>query len=354
MTTSEFISIIIPCRNEERFIGQCLDSVIANNYPKDGLEILVVDGMSQDGTRRIVAAYAERYPFIRLIENPKNITPVGLNIGIARAKGDIIIWMSAHNRYENSYISRSVESLHKYAADNVGGVIIALPREESLIGRAIVTCLSNRFGVGNSYFRVHPSEPKWVDTVFGGCYRRDVFSRVGLFNENLVRGQDLEFNLRLKKAGGRTLLLPSIVSYYYARSDMKSFLKHNWINGVWAILPFLYSDIMPVSWRHLVPLVFVLGLFGSAGLALVWPFGLWAFVAIGGAYAGLNLAASAQVAVREKDFRDLFVMPAVFAALHIVYGLGSLWGLVRAMISRELWRDRLPRWWRHEKKVPAR
>ena len=106
-------------------------------------------------------------------------------------------------------------------------------------------------------FRVHTDEPKWVDTVFGGCYRREVFDRVGLFNENLVRGQDMEFNLRLKKAGGKTLLVPDIVSYYYARSDIKSFWKHNFTNGVWAILPFLYSPIMPVSWRHLVPLIFV-------------------------------------------------------------------------------------------------
>ena len=112
----------------------------------------------------------------------------------------------------------------------------------------------------------------------------------------------MEFNLRLKKAGGRTFLVPNIVSYSYARSDMKSFWKHNWANGVWAILPFLYSPVVPVSWRHLAPLAFVLGLFGSAGLALVWPVGFWILLGIAGAYAVANGGASAQVAVRDRTF----------------------------------------------------
>lgn len=264
-----FVSIIIPCRNERRFIGDCLQSIIDNDYPKERLEVLAVDGMSEDGTRAVIESYAQQYPWIRLIENPKRITPVALNIGIKNAKGEIIIWMSAHNRYDKNYISRCVESLEKYGADNVGGVMKTLPREDSFMAQAIVASLSHRFGVGNSYFRVQTNKPKWVDTVFGGCYRREVFDRVGLFNENLVRGQDMEFNLRLKKAGGKTLLVPDIVSYYYARSDLKSFWKHNWANGVWAVLPFLYSPITPVSWRHLVPLIFVSSLLGSCVLGLL-------------------------------------------------------------------------------------
>ena len=334
MNDLPLVSLIIPCRNEERFIGACLESVLANDYPNVRLEVVVVDGMSKDGTRAIVEGFARQHAFIRLLDNPKKITPTALNIGIAHAKGEIIMRMDAHARLEDDYISRCVEALNKYGADNVGGIMKTLPENGSLLGRAIVLSLSHRFGVGNSHFRIHTNEPRWVDTVFGGCYRRQIFDQIGPFNEDLARGQDIEFNLRLKKAGGRTLLVPDIVSYYYARSDMKSFWKHNWTNGLWAILPFLYSPVMPVSWRHLVPLAFVLGLFGSATLALMWPVGLWMVVGIAGAYAMANLTASTHVAARERDIRYLVAMPVVFASFHLGYGLGSVWSMLKVLAQR--------------------
>ena len=334
-------SIIIPCRNEERFIGNCLDSIIANDYPKEKLEVLTVDGMSEDGTRDIITSYAQQYPWIKLLDNQKKITPVALNIGIKNAKGEIIIWMSAHNRYEKDYVSRSVESLERSGADNVGGIMRTLPREDSLTGRGIVASLSHRFGVGNSYFRVHTDEPKWVDTVFGGCYRKGVFDRVGLFNENLVRGQDMEFNLRLKKAGGKTLLVPDIVSYYYARSDLKSFWKHNWANGVWAVLPFLYSPIMPVSWRHLVPLIFVTALIGSAVLGFLLPLFVWCFGVILGSYVLASLTVSLQIAFQKRDVKYFAVMPFIFGILHFGYGLGSLFGVFKILGTARFWKKSL-------------
>jgi len=212
-----------------------------------------------------------------------------------------------------------------------------LPREDTFTGQAIVASLSHRFGVGNSYFRVHSDEPKWVDTVFGGCYRREVFERIGLFNENLVRGQDMEFNLRLKKVGGKTLLVPDIVSYYYARSDIKSFWKHNFTNGVWAILPFLHSPIMPVSSRHLAPLIFVTGLLGSAVLGFVWTPFFYLFLIILGSYGLANLGASLQIALEKRNIRYFIIMPFVFGALHFAYGLGSLWGVIKLLRTSQFW-----------------
>jgi hypothetical protein len=246
--------------------------------------------------------------------------------------------MSAHNRYEKDYVSRSVESLERSGADNVGGIMRTLPREDSLTGRGIVASLSHRFGVGNSYFRVHTDEPKWVDTVFGGCYRKEVFDRVGLFNEKLVRGQDMEFNLRLKKAGGKTLLVPDIVSYYYARSDLKSFWKHNWANGVWAVLPFLYSPIMPVSWRHLVPLIFVTALIGSAVLGFLLPPFFWFFWVILGSYVLASLTVSLQIAFQKRDVKYFAVMPFIFGILHFGYGLGSLLGVFKIFGTASFWK----------------
>ena len=324
------VSIILPCRNEEKFIARCLDSIVANDFPKESLEILVVDGMSQDGTREILAGYTRRYQFIRLLDNPRKITPVALNIAIANAKGEIIMRMDAHATYDDKYISKCVKMLDQHNADNVGGIWRIIPRTNTLIGQAIVKSLSHKFGIGNAYYRIANEEkPRQVDTVPFFCLRKQVFQQLGLFNEDLLRGQDMEFNLRLKKAGGRTFLVPDIVSYYYARSDMKSFLKHNWCNGVWAILPFAYSNVMPVSWRHLVPLVFVSVLTGSSLVAFVWPFSLLGLLATASIYTAANLAASAHIAWRDRDIRYILVMPTVFASLHLCYGLGSLWGLVK-------------------------
>jgi GT2 family glycosyltransferase len=326
-----FVSIIVPCRNEVKFIDACLSSINANDYPKDHLEVLVVDGMSEHATRSIIENYASRFSFIKMVDNPKMVTPTALNIGIGLAKGEIIIWMSAHNRYCTNYISRSVECLETYGADNVGGIIITEPRDRTLVGKAIVSALSHVFGVGASYFRIQRNHPTWVDTVFGGCYKRAVFDRIGLFNEALVRGQDMEFNLRLRKAGGKILLAPDIVSYYAARSDFWSFVKHNWTNGVWAILPFVYSQVMPVSWRHLVPMAFVLGLASLGVLAVIWTPGRWLFAGAVGIYAVAAVAAAFHVAVRESDVRLLPLMPLIFVALHLSYGSGSCWGLLKAV-----------------------
>jgi len=326
-----FVTVIIPCRNEANFISACLESVVANDYPRDRLEVLVMDGMSEDGTREIVEAFMKDCPFVRCIDNPKRTTPCGLNIGIKNARGELIIWMSAHNQYSPDYIRLSVEGLLTHDADNVGGVIVTVPRNPTRIGKGIANALAHPFGVGNSYFRTRPTGPRWVDTVFGGCYRKSVFDRIGLFNEQLTRGQDVELNIRLRKSGGRILLLPNIVSYYYARTEWRSFLKYNWSNGLWAILPFRYSKNIPVSWRHLTPLAFVLTTLVSAALASFYAAAAWLLASVLGTYFIVSLAASAQIAFKEKKLSFLFMMPLIFGGLHFSYGLGSLYGLIKVM-----------------------
>lgn len=176
------VSIIIPCRNEEKFIDKCLDSIIAQDYPKDKLEVLVVDGMSEDGTRSITRDYVQNYPFIKVLDNSKKAIPFAMNIGIRFAKGDIIMKMDAHTTYKKDYVSNCVKYLDKYKADNVGGILKMIPRDSTVIARAIVLSFSCPFGVGNSYFRAGCERPKWVDTVAFGCYRREVFEKFGLYN----------------------------------------------------------------------------------------------------------------------------------------------------------------------------
>jgi len=334
-----YVSIVMPCRNEAKFIGRCLDSITANDFPKDRLEILVVDGASEDGTREIIRDYMKKNSFIRIIDNPKKIVPCALNIGIKSASGEIIIRMDSHATYENNYISKCIKYLHEYKADNVGGIMITIPRDNTFIGKAITTALSHRFGVGNSHYRIGSKEPRWVDDVFGGCYRREVFEKLGFFNENLICTQDIEFNRRLSNANGKIILVPEIISYYYARSDIKSFSKHNFRNGVWAILPFKYSDVMPVSWRHLVPLVFVASLISSFILSFFFSIFIWLFLFISGSYVLTNFYYSYLIASKEKSTGYFFVMPVIFASLHIVYGLGSIWGLMKVITFRRFWKN---------------
>jgi len=313
----QFVSIIIPCRNEEKFISQCLDSILANDYPKENLEILVIDGVSEDGTKEIVKKYTNQYPFIKILENPKKFTPFALNIGIKQAKGEIIMRMDAHSTYEKDYILKCIKYLKEYNADNVGGIWKIVPREKTLVAKSIAFASSSIFGAGDAFYRRSYSKgPKWVDTVFGGCYKKEVFKKIGLFNKNLIRSEDMEFNLRLRKAGGKILLVPEIVSYYYPKSNLKEFFFHNFEDGIWAIYPLKFMKT-PLRLRHYIPLIFVLTL----------PLNIWFYIP-------LSLFFSLQIAFREKDLRLFFLMPLVFAARHIGYGLGSVVGLIKLLINK--------------------
>ncbi len=337
------VSVIIPCRNEERFIANCLDSIICNDFPKERLEVLVVDGMSEDRTREIVEKYRKEHLFIRLINNSKKLTPFAFNEGIRNSHGDLVMIMSAHATYEKDYIKKCVSASQEYDAENVVGIWKIVPRGDGFIDKAIVLALSSSFGVGNAKYRTSfnkKNEAEYVDTGAYGCYKKDVFKKIGLFNENLNHSQDMEFNLRLKKAGGKTLLLPDTIVSYFARTDFKSFCKHNFRNGVWVILPFKYTTSRPVSFRHLIPITFVSSLIISGILSLFLQIFIWPFLFIICSYFLCNMYSSAKIAIKKKDIRYFFMMPIIYSFLHITYGLGSLWGLLKAVISKQFWKNR--------------
>ncbi len=343
MSNYPFVSVIVLCRNEEKYIGKCLDSITANDYPKEKLEVLVVDGMSEDGTREIVEMQKEKHSYIRLINNLKKLTPFAFNEGIKNSHGDLVMIMSAHATYGADYIKKCVLASQKYDADNVVGSWKIQPRGDGFIDKTVVSALSSSFGVGNAAYRTGSDKKKkveHVDTGAYGCYKKKVFEKVGLFNENLSRGQDMEFNLRLKMAGGKTILVPDAVVYYYARSDFSSFCKHNFKNGVWAILPFKYSTVVPVSPRHLVPLAFVSSLIISGILSLFFNVFSWLLLFIAGSYSTCNIYFSARMALNRKDIRYFFIMPAIYSSLHIAYGLGSSWGLMKTAVSKQFWKNR--------------
>lgn len=315
------VSVIVPCRNEQSFIERSLNSILESDYPR--LEVIVADGMSTDRTRELLLERAAREPRLRIIDNPERITPIALNRAIAASTGEVVLRFDAHAVMPADYIRRSVELLYSSGAQNAGGSIRTLPRSAGPFAGPIVAVLSSRFGVGNSGFRTSQAEKgsRQTDTVFGGCWRREVFHLLGGFNEQLARGQDLEFNLRLQRAGGKIVLDPEIVCDYYAPSDLASFCRHSFHNGVWAVLPFRASSIVPVRARHLIPLAFVASLIASLALPFPWS------IAIASAYLMANLAASVRGTVSRHP-SNAALLPIAFLTLHLAYGLGSAWGSV--------------------------
>lgn len=317
-----FVTVIVPCRNEAQYIERCLDTILATNYPQDRLELLVVDGRSDDGTREIVLAYAARRPLVRLLDNPRRIVPTGLNIAIAASRGELIIRLDAHVEYSATYISQLVDALERTGADSVGGRIVTLPANQSPTARAIALALSHRFGVGNAYFRVGTREPRWVDTAGFGIYRRAVFERIGLFDEEMVRNQDGELNFRLLKSGGRILLLPDAVAYYYARSTLRQLARMLYQYGYFkALTAKKVGRIMTA--RQLAPSAFVLSLVGSALLSLWSPASATVGASIAAVYVAVALGSAAAVARRE-GLRGAGMLAVAFLLMHVTYGVGYL------------------------------
>lgn len=318
------LTVIVPCRNEKYFIGQCLDSILRSDYPLHAFEVLVVDGMSTDGTRSLIQKYVRDGGNVELLDNPRKITPTALNIGIRAAAGEIICRIDAHARIGRDYLRRCVEHLCAGAAENIGGSMRTIPSSPGLMARSIALCMSHTFGVGNSAFRTGCDKPTFADTVFGGCYKKQTLERIGLYNENLSRTQDFELNQRLQKSGGRILLDPAIQSEYFASPNLLSFARQNFRDGFWSVLPFLYSNVVPVRARHLISLIFVAASI-ALGVSGFWLKPFWTLLIIEFVgYAAVSLAASVHVCWKERDYRLLFVMPAVFFLRHCAYGFASL------------------------------
>ena len=325
------VSVIVPCRNEERYIARCLDSIVATDYPRDRLEVLVVDGLSEDRTRSIVADYGARYPFIRLLDNPGRIPPTAVNAGIRAARGEILVRMDAHGVYPANYIPELAAALQQSGADSVGGVLVTLPANHTAIAQAIAIAMSHPFGVGNSYFRVGVREPRWVDTIAFFCCRRETFDRVGLFDETLARDEDSEFNGRLIQGGGRILLVPNVTARYYARDSLRQLARMYHQYGY--AKPLVARKLGRVTTvRQLVPAVFVTTL-AAATLALPWVPG--AGVLLGAALAPylLAVATCAIGAGRRGGLRTVAALGLAFPVVHFSYGLGFLQCALKSLLG---------------------
>jgi glycosyltransferase involved in cell wall biosynthesis len=319
------VSIVIPCRNESAYIEGCLDSILASDYPLDRLQILVIDGRSNDGTRDILSRYCQAHPSVTFLDNPQSTTPAGLNVGVRAASGDIIIRMDVHVVYPADYISRLVLGLLESGVDNVGGVLHTIPAADTAVARAIALGMSHRFGVGNAHFRIGVDRPQEVDTVPFGCFRREVFNRVGLFDEELIRNQDDEFNFRLITRGGRVLLLPGVSCRYYARSSLRQLARMYYQYGYFKpLVARKIGRIMTV--RQLIPAVLVAGLIGFAALSLWSSAATMALVLLVALYASAVIV-SAGMTLATHGLRCAAALAVVFPVLHLSYGSGFLLGI---------------------------
>ncbi len=320
------ISIIIPCLNEEKYIAICLDSLLESDYDKSKMEVLVVDGMSQDKTREIVQEYHEKYSFIHLLENVDSYTPVGMNLGINASKGEYIFILSAHAEYGHDYFIQLVENIEKLNADCVGGVLITDVKNKNKKSSSIKEVLMHKFGVGNASFRTGSKDIKAVDTVAFGCYRRSTFETYGLFDEKLIRNQDIELNKRIINGGGTIYLIPKVSCTYFARENFIALAKNNYANGFWNILTAYYTKTLSsLSLRHFIPLFFVLSLVVPIGISLVFPKILWIAVFSLVSYLSLVIIISFRLKNSSNTVGYLIVS---FLTLHLSYGWGSLMGIL--------------------------
>lgn len=323
------VSVVIPCRNEENYIGKCLESFIKQTYPKELLKIIVADGMSTDNTRNIIKDMQRQHDNIILLDNKGLSAPKGMNLGIRHTDSDIVIIFGAHSYADKDFVLENVKVLEREEVGCAGGLITTI--NDTIKGAAIAEAMSCPFGVGNALFRYAEKEA-YVDTVAFGAYRRSLLEKIGLFDEELVRNQDDELNFRVEKSGSKILLSPKIKSTYYGRGDFRRLWKQYYQYGFWKVRV-IQKHKRPASIRHLIPLAFVLYLAGGGILSIFSSFIRNIYFIILGLYILLDLFFSLKISLT-KSIKYLFYLIISFPILHISYGLGFILGLLNFYILK--------------------
>lgn len=320
------VSLVIPCRNEAAYIGRCLDSIIAADRSGCTLTVLVCDGMSDDGTREIVAGVALAHPFIRSVDNPARTTPQALNLGLRQEPFDVGIILGAHAEIDPGFIRGNLEVLdNDPAVGCAGGVIENV--YDGPVSRRIGAAMGHPFGVGGAHFRTGAREG-YVDTVAFGAYRREVFDRVGWFDEELVRNQDDEFNYRVVEAGYKIFLSKAVRSKYYVRASYTRLFRQYVQYGYWKVWVNRKHRTV-TTLRQLVPAVFVAFLLVAPVMAWLVPILRWPLAAVVVIYLAAALSSAVQAADRAADVAGVL---RAFLVLHLAYGWGYLKGLLHFFV----------------------
>jgi succinoglycan biosynthesis protein ExoA len=319
------VTVIMPIRNEAAFIHRSLGAVLAQDYPPDLLDILVVDGRSTDRTRDVVHTVANGSPHVRLLDNPGGIVATGLNIALAEARGDVIVRVDGHCEVPPDYVRTCVKHLDEDQVDGVGGAVRTVG--DTLTARAIATAMSCKFGVGNSAFRTTRGRgiSQLTDTVAFPAYTRAAITRAGPFDEELVRNQDDEYNYRLRSLGAKILLAGDIESIYHGRASLRRLCRQYFEYGYWKVRV-IQKHPRQMRARQAAPTLLVLSLALGAVLSFFSPLAAYATLLLLLTYLAATLVAS--ITQAREDWRMLPILPLAFITLHVAYGLGFLTGLV--------------------------
>jgi succinoglycan biosynthesis protein ExoA len=322
------VSVIVPCLNEATSITKLLDGIKGQSFLTRDLEIIISDGLSQDGTREIIAQYRQAHPEmnIKVIDNPIRTIPAGLNLAIKAATGQYIIRLDAHSVPNPEYIRLCVDTLAAGKADNVGGIWIVKPGDDSWMARSIAQAGSHPLGVGDARYR-YTKTAGYVETVPFGAYKRELFDRIGFYNETLFSNEDYELNTRILKADGKIWLDPAIQSEYYARRTFSALTRQYWRYGNWkAQMLILYPKTIRL--RQVLPPLFVLGIILLALLAIINDLFTGIFLGILVLYFGILFSTSLVIALQKRYLPFIIGVPIAVSIMHICWGSGLLWSLI--------------------------
>jgi glycosyltransferase involved in cell wall biosynthesis len=330
------VSIIMPVRNEAQFIERSLKSVLRQDYPPELMEIMILDGMSEDQTRENIQQIIERQkkhsaakiPSVVVLDNPSKTVPAALNIGLQRSKGEVIIRVDGHCEIPPHYIRTCVDLLNRTEASNVGGITYSLG--ETYASQAIAAAVRSPFVIGNARFR-YSSKPGYVDTVFPGAWRREVFDQIGRFDERLVRHQDYEFNLRLRNAGGRIYYSPELKVSYYSKTNLKSLAQQYFQYGYWKA-QVTKENLKAFRGRHFVPALFVIAIVLGAIASPLWEGFLFIYLGLWALYGLFSLGTSVYLA-SQNGWRYFPVLPVIFPVIHLSWGRGFWIGLIHSALK---------------------
>jgi len=324
------VTVVIPVKNEREYINRCIDAIMAQNYPIELLEILCVDGMSQDGTRELIESYTAQTDHLRIVDNPSGLTPHALNIAISCSTGDVIVRIDSRSFIRPDYIKACVRLLEESGAWNVGGRQDAIS-ESGLVAGAIATALGSPFAMGGAKFH-YSNTRQYVDTVYLGAFPRNVFNTVGLYDEDLVRNQDYEFNIRIRKAGGKILFDPALSVQYIGRGSPWKLLSQFYQYGWWKVQVLrIHPDSIRV--RHFIaPVFFSLFLISLVGSLWYTP-AFWLSSAMLGVYLCLNMAATLHRS-SHRNILTTILLPIIYLLMHLSWTSGFLANLMRLRIMK--------------------
>lgn len=331
------VSVVIPCYNEEHFIGRVLES-LSQQYSAEQFEIIVVDGMSIDHTRDVLAQFVAAHPRlkIRLVDNPRRAIPAALNLGVSVAQGDVIVRMDAHSIPSPDYIRRAVELLRRPDVAVVGMPWRIRPGADTLTARAIALAVAHPFGIGDAEYRVAGSgtESEFVDTVPFGVFGKKLWQELGGFNEELLANEDYDFNYRVRQSGGGVLLDTSGHCTYFARATFGALARQYFRYGLWKAL-MVKLHPRSIKLRQLAAPLFVLSLAGLTLLGWWLAPARWVLAAVLAAYTLLAFVSALQLLRRDRDVRLLPLIPVGFLLIHLGWGIGFLSGLLCTAPTRK-------------------